>query len=97
MFHNKESLNRGSLIVLQWDNAQARVDIHTCPFGKSKCLGVYANEIPGGKILPGKINFGKILSEISGQYFYQGFKTRDRIFPAIFKKIPISSSDRLNI
>jgi hypothetical protein len=48
-------------------------------------------------LLPGKINFGKILYEISGQYFYQGFKPRDRIFPTFFKKSPISSSHCLII
>ncbi len=38
-----------------------------------------------GGFCPGKLNLGKILSEISGQYFYQGFKP-DRIFPTVFKK-----------
>ncbi len=41
----------------------------------------------GGEILPGKINFGKILSEISGQYFYRGFKPRDKIFPLFLRKV----------
>jgi hypothetical protein len=45
----------------------------------------------------GKNNLGKILFEISGQYFHQDFKPRDRIFPAIFKKSSISSIYRLKI
>ncbi len=53
-------------------------------------------KITGG-ILLGKLTLGKILSEILGQYFYQGFKPRDRIFPAVFKKSPISSGHRLKI
>ncbi len=41
--------------------------------------------LPGReKLCPGKLTLGKILSEISGQYFYQDFKPRDRIFPAVF-------------
>jgi hypothetical protein len=41
--------------------------------------------IPGReKLCPGKLTLGKILSEIPGQYFYQGFKPCDRIFPAVF-------------
>ncbi len=32
----------------------------------------------------GKNNFGKVLSEISGQYFYQDFQPHDRIFPTVF-------------
>ncbi len=51
-----------------------------------------------GGILLGKINFGKILSEISGQYFYLGFKPWVRIFPFVFfKESSISSSYRLKI
>ncbi len=50
-----------------------------------------------GEFCPGKLTLGKILFEISGQYFYQGFKPRARIFPTVFKKSPISSSHRLKI
>jgi hypothetical protein len=39
---------------------------------------VHPKYLPGG-FCPGKITLGKILSEISGQYSYQGFKPRDRI------------------
>ena len=59
---------------------------------------VCPQHIPGGgEILPGKLTLGKILSEISGQYFYQGFKPRDKNFPTVFKKSPISSGHRLKI
>ncbi len=58
------------------------------------CTSVFINT---GGILPGKINFGKNLSEISGQYFYQGVKPRDRNFPAVFKESSISSSYGLKI
>ncbi len=47
-----------------------------------------------GEFCPEKLTLGKILSEISGQYFEQGFKPRDRIFPAVFKESSISSSHR---
>jgi hypothetical protein len=46
---------------------------------------------------PGKLTLEKILSEISGQYFYRGFKPRDRIFPAVFKESSISSIHGLKI
>ena len=40
----------------------------------------------GGGLFMGKITLGKILSEISGQYFFRLFKARDRNFPPVFKK-----------
>ncbi len=47
-----------------------------------------------GKTLPGKIYFENFLSEISGQYFHQGFRPQDT---AVFKEISVSSSHRLKI
>ena len=42
--------------------------------------------VPGReKLLPGKTPVGKILSQISGQYFSGLFKDRDRISPGYFK------------
>jgi hypothetical protein len=46
--------------------------------------------IPGReKLLPGILALGMMLSEISGQYFYKGFKPRDWTFPAVFKESSI--------
>ncbi len=43
-----------------------------------------------GKLCPGKFTLGKNFG-IPGQYFYKGFKPRDRIFPTVLKKSLISS------
>ncbi len=50
-------------------------------------------QLPGrGEFCPWKITVGNILSEISGQYFYQGFK---QFFPLFYKECSISSCNQL--
>jgi hypothetical protein len=57
------------------------------PFGVAKSLTRNGARPKGrrrntGGFCPGKLTLGEIL----GQYFYQGFKPRDGIFPAVFFK-----------
>ena len=54
--------------------------------------------IPGReKLLPGKTPVGKILSQISGQYFSGLFKDWDRISPGHFKDCWILPTQRLQL
>ncbi len=55
---------------------------------------VIARLLEGGTV-PGKINFGENFVRNLGQYFYQGFKPQDRIFPAGLKESSISFSHPL--